>query len=119
MEQVDSHIECVRKTLMVGGVFPCQVVGRTMVWRGAHDGQSGCVVDPAHIQYFEGDKTLIVVHSEHGIEVAKLTATEETVGRVGTKSKDPLLVGFLYGRANDCLLLGTNQSVLAGMRVER
>ena len=90
-----------------------------MVGRGAHDVEPCGEVHPVvHRQRLEGRETLIVVHGQHRIEVAKRTGTEESIGTVGAEAGESLAVETLHERREQFHLFAAVQSLVAVVGVE-
>ena len=90
-----------------------------MVGAGAHDGQAGSNVHAlVHRDGFERREALVVIHGKHTVKAAVLVAAKETVGGIGAKAQDLVLVGLLNGWLDNLFLLVAQQTVVATVGVE-
>ena len=118
-EHIDGQVEGLTEGVFVGLALSCDVIGRTVVGTGTHDGKSCRIVHPVvHGQELEGSQSLVVVHGQHGIIVLKGSTAEEAVGGIGAVGIDAFLIGLLDGRREDGLFLFSQESVVACMGVE-
>ena len=95
---VDGRIDGRYHGHRVCHVPACHVVGRTVVRRSPDYRQACRIVDPE----FEGkglerDKSLVVIHSQGGIEAAVVAESEEAVRRIRSECQDALFVCGLDG----------------------
>ncbi len=80
----DRGFEAVRRDPAGAG----QVVGGTVVHRGADDGESQGDVDSVDkVQELQGNQALIVVHADHRGEFAMSMPPEEGIRREGTLNR--------------------------------
>ena len=111
----DGRAHGARVGLVAAGHF----VGRSVVGRGAHDGQAGGEVDAVlEGEGLEGREPLVVVHRQRGVEILEMVQPEVAVRGEGTEGEDALVGGFLDGGDDDVLLLGAEQAAVAAVRVE-
>ena len=116
---VDGGIYGLSERVGVGNAFACNVVGRAMVGRGAHDGQSGGVVYAfLHGECFERGQALVVVHGHYAVKPAVGAAAEESVGGVRAEGLYSAFLKFLYCRYYCFLFLGANQSAVGVRAVD-
>ena len=86
----------------VGHAFPGDVISRAMRRRAhreieaAKQGDAAVEADELH-----GDLALVVVHRQHGIELALIGAHENGVGRVRAIGVDAFALGLLNRGLND------------------
>ena len=116
---IDGRVDGLHERLDRSHALAGNIIGRAVVGRGAHDVETGGEVHAVvHRQRLEGRETLIVVHGQHRIEVAKRTGTEESISTVGAEAGESLAVETLHEGGEQFHLFAAVQSLVAVVGVE-
>lgn len=117
MREARSHAQCSEHGAVIGDAAAGDVVGATVIGRGANDGKADSGVHPvSKAGEFDRDETLIVIHGDDNIEFATAGTEENGVGGVWTGGIK--MLGGTDGWDDDVVFFGAEGAGFAGVRVE-
>lgn len=104
----------------IGEVFPGDGKGSAVVRAGAGLGQAeGDIHGGVEVEQLERNEALVVIHGEHGIELALGGVTENGIRHGGSaEGRSSELVQMVNGRADDADFLVAERAVLPGVGIE-
>src|SRR5918995_4044107 len=117
--QRPGEVEGCAHARVVGLACTGDVKRRAVVHAGAEERQAhGDVHAGVEAHQLHGDVPLVVVLHHHDVEHAAPRPHQDRVGRMGAGGLDPLLPRFLDGGGYALCVLGAEEAVLAGVRVQ-